>query len=331
MLRYSGVLFFLLILSEISFTFCSNPTSANGKIERNDLIISDSDISDLKNEDLIPSVLTTTLLRYDLENPDEKFILPKYLEEISGITYYENDEILCIQDEKANIYIYNLLDKKVDKKYDFGKDGDYEDITLMGDRVFIIRSDGKIFIVEDFENESRQTKEYNTPLSSKNDSEGICYDKYSNSILVACKKSPNINNDISYKGSRAIYSYDIITNELSTAPKFLINMDKEDSFNDESIFNEYTALIQNSKDFGVEPSAIAINPIDSSIYILSSKPHALVILNRSGKILSYNSLKKQIFNQPEGICFSPSGDMYISNEGKNGTGNILKFRIQKQQ
>ena len=38
-------------------------------------------------------------------------------------------------------------------------------------------------------------------------------------------------------------------------------------------------------------------------------------------------LDEKLFRQPEGICFSPEGDMYISNEGQGGKGYILKFNI----
>jgi sugar lactone lactonase YvrE len=38
------------------------------------------------------------------------------------------------------------------------------------------------------------------------------------------------------------------------------------------------------------------------------------------------NLKNSIFRQPEGICFSPDGEiLFISNEGKNKKGNILVF------
>ena len=36
-------------------------------------------------------------------------------------------------------------------KYDFGKDGDYEDITIRGQTVYVIRSDGQIFEVKNFD------------------------------------------------------------------------------------------------------------------------------------------------------------------------------------
>jgi uncharacterized protein YjiK len=37
-------------------------------------------------------------------------------------------------------------------------------------------------------------------------------------------------------------------------------------------------------------------------------------------------LDKELLPQPEGICFSPDGIMFISSEGKGGKGRILVFQ-----
>jgi len=76
---------------------------------------------------------------------------------------------------------------------------------------------------------------------------------------------------------------------------------------------------------GFQPSGLAIHPFNDEIYVISATPGMLVVIDRSGDVRNILPLDKHIFRQPEGICFSPDGDLYISNEGKNGRGNILKF------
>jgi hypothetical protein len=39
---------------------------------------------------------------------------------------------------------------------------------------------------------------------------------------------------------------------------------------------------------------------------------------------------KKLFRQPEGICFKPNGDLFISNEGDGGKAKILKFKYRPQ-
>ena len=77
------------------------------------------------------------LFAYDLGNPEANYKLPSYLEEISGISYYGKGKIACVQDEKANIYILSLEHEKIIKKYDFGKDADYETLTIVGKTAYI--------------------------------------------------------------------------------------------------------------------------------------------------------------------------------------------------
>ena len=61
---------------------------------------------------------------YDLDKPDARYDLPAYLEEISGLSYYGKGKIACVQDEKANIYIWNLEKEEISNKFEFGNDGD---------------------------------------------------------------------------------------------------------------------------------------------------------------------------------------------------------------
>ena len=60
--------------------------------------------------------------------------------------------------------------------------------------------------------------------------------------------------------------------------------------------------------------------------MISSVGKLLTIMDREGLILGVQALDPNLFRQPEGICFSPEGDLYISNEGKGGKGYVLKFK-----
>jgi hypothetical protein len=56
----------------------------------------------------------------------------------------------------------------------------------------------------------------------------------------------------------------------------------------------------------------------------------LLILDQSGAVKKLYQLEKSSFNQPEGITFSPTGDMYISNEGSKQPGNILHVTLNEK-
>lgn len=203
--------FFVVI---ISVSFCTSSTCKKNNEEQQKLVSSDAGSSsdssfDNNKYNVMMHPYSNGSCPYDLNNPDEKYSLPKYLEEVSGVAYYNKDEILCVQDEKANIYVLNLDKEEIVSKYDFGKDGDYEDIALVGQTAYVIRNDGRIFGVENFSKKNRTVKEYGTPLSEKNDTEGLTYDKLTNSLFITCKGSPAVEKDNPYKGYKAIYQFSL--------------------------------------------------------------------------------------------------------------------------
>jgi sugar lactone lactonase YvrE len=53
------------------------------------------------------------------------------------------------------------------------------------------------------------------------------------------------------------------------------------------------------------------------------------VLDRQGKIVHLEKLKKSLHTQPEGICFDADGTMFIANEGKDGRAKIFKFRYKQ--
>jgi uncharacterized protein YjiK len=284
--------------------------------------------------DMIPPV--DPLFKYDLESPDDKYKLPDYLEEISGLSYYGKGKIACVQDEKAHIYILNLDKEKIVEKYDFGNDADYEDISVVGNTAYILRNNGHIYRIKNFKKKDRKVKKFPTPLKEKNDTEGMAYDPSSNSLLIACKGSPSIEKENLYEGFKAIYKFDLEEGELLREPHFLIDLKRLDSYIDRSAFTKLSVrvakglrLIDSETSF--KPSGIAIHPLDGEIYIISSVGKLLIILNLSGKVQNVIELDPKLFRQPEGICFSPKGDMFISNEGQGGKGYILKFRMHEKQ
>lgn len=275
-------------------------------------------------------------MAYDLENPDGRYKLPDYLEEISGLSYFGKGKIACVQDEQAHIYILNLEKEKIVNKYRFGEDADYEDISVVDKTAYILRSNGDIYRVKDFKKKDRSVKKYKTPLKEKNDTEGMAYDPLSNTLLIACKGSPSIEKENHYQGYKAIYKFDLAEEKLGKTPHFLIDLERLDSYIDHNVFTKLSVkvakrlrLIESETSF--QPSGIAIHPLHGEFYIISSVGKLLIILNREGKVQDVVELNPKIFRQPEGICFSPAGDLFISNEGQGGKGYILKFGFHEEK
>lgn len=263
---------------------------------------------------------------YKLDHPEKKFILPEHLSEISGITWFGNDTILCVQDEKAIVYLLSSATGKQIGKHIFGKDGDYEDLTCHGKTIYVLRSDGAVFMLENLDGDHKAGS-VKTPLSERNNTEGLAWDDSSQSLLIACKGSPSTGKTKLNDRLKAVYQYDPVNDNFNLQPFLLMRLDKQEYFETPEIFAEFlkagSEISFNPATF--HPSGIAVHP-EGKIYLLSATARILLILNRSGRIINFSFLDPDIFIQPEGICFSPGGDLYISNEGRGGYANILMFK-----
>jgi len=269
---------------------------------------------------------------YLISKADEKFILKGELREISGLSYFNDHSLLCINDEKGTIYKFSLKKKEITKKYKFDRSGDYEGVEVVGDQVFVLRSDGKVFAVNRMRNKDILSVKYNTQLNAGNNTEGLGFDSKSNSLLIACKGNPGINKKFKWK--RAIYKYSLDSNKLSDSPAYLIDQERIREILD---FNGYTnfsvtlleSINPSEGDVTFQPSAVAVHPITNNLYVLGSVGKLLIVLNPEGELLAIVKLKRKLFRQPEGICFSPDGTMFISNEGKGRAANIYRFTYNK--
>ena len=242
-------------------------------------------------------------LPYDFENPTEKFELPDKLKEISGLSYYKNNQLVCVNDEQGEVFIYDTQEKKIVDKIPFGKDGDYEGVEVVGDEVFVLKSNGKLKgfkIGEAFEREIDCSKpeviEY----------EGLGYDPKSKYLLLVAKERTK---DVDEK--KMIYAYDF---------------DRKILFKHIAIPEEQVRDEANGKNF--KPSGIAVHPKTGQIFVIASNGKKLLVLSEKGQKEALISLNSTMYQQPEGICFSANGDLFISSEGKEGKGYILRFRVK---
>lgn len=269
---------------------------------------------------------------YSIYEADKKFELKEDLREISGLAYYNDHSLLCVNDEKGIIYKYHLAKEKITKKYVFDRSGDYEGIEVVGDQVYVLRSDGALFEVDHFRKKNVVSVKNKTLLNAGNDTEGLAYDAKNNTLLVACKGSPG--KDRKLKGNRAIYEYKLDKNKLSHKPKYLIDQEEVRKTLE---FNSYTKfsvkllekINPSEGDLTFQPSAIAVHPITGNLYVVGSVGKLLIVLKPTGELLAIVKLKRKLFRQPEGICFAPDGRMFISNEGKGSRANIYEFAYLK--
>lgn len=253
---------------------------------------------------------------YELNKPVHTWKLPEQLVEVSGNTWIDDNHLILIEDINPVLYLIKLDDKNaaLEKAITFKEEDkdkfDIEDVTIVNDVVYALWSHGTLFKISDWRNKP-QVDEIKTFLKKENNTEGLCYDPVTKKLLIACKDDSNVPDE--KKSTRAVYDFDIANNTLSDQPFFLIHKKDFEKVADEKLeFN---------------PSAIAVHPVTHDIYLLSTRDtKCMAIYAHDGKLKDFQFIDKDLMPQPEGMCFSPDGKLYISSEGKKGDpGNLFEF------
>lgn len=248
---------------------------------------------------------------YDLNHP-YKMQMPADLNEISGIVYYPRDKsIFAISDATGWLYKIYPTHNLAIKKWKFAKNNDFEDIQLVDSTFYVLASSGDIFSMRFVNAGLLKVESYHFPEKGNNEFESLYYDASTGSLNMLCKDC-----EPDKKKSISIWRFQIADKSYQLSPVAI----------------DVTII---AKDLGldkvkIKPSATAIHPLTKELYILSSVNKLLIISDTNGKTKGVYPLDPAIFKQPEGIAFSPAGDLLISNEShESGPANILIFKMKK--
>ncbi|MBV9961856.1 MAG: hypothetical protein JO072_06370 [Parafilimonas sp.] len=248
---------------------------------------------------------------YDLNHP-VKVELESQLDEISGIIYYPKDTgVFAISDATGSLYKIFPDKNAMVQKWKFGKNQDYEDLQLHDSIFYVLSSSGNIVSIQFFTTDSLQTQEYKFP-QDKVEFETLYFDSTLNKLILVCKDCKEDN-----KQEVSTFAFDIATHTYSEGP-YKINADK------------IASMLHEDK-IKFKPSAAAINPLSHDLWILSSVNKAIVIAGTNGGVKEVYELNPSLYKQPEGIAFTPKGDLLISNEAaKQGDANMLVIKFKSK-
>eukprot|EP01132_Coremiostelium_polycephalum_P017688 gene17688-21151_t len=193
---------------------------------------------------------------------------------------------------------------------------DYEDLAILKETVFVLKSSGTIYVFplgEIYKKKTENVKVWKHILPD-GEYESLYADQNTNKLYAICKNSDQDHK--TRKSSGYVFNYYPENGNLAVSGDFKIDSKEIEAFG--------TPIKS-----GLKTSALAKNPRTNEWYILSSVYKLLVIATPDWKIKEVHKISSSTFNQPEGIAFDQQSNLYISNEGDEITpGNILKFRYK---
>lgn len=252
---------------------------------------------------------------YNLNDPSILY-LDDALFEISGICFYPKDSsVFAISDDNGYLFKIHLTKNFVTQRWHFDKSHDFEDVFYKDSLFYVLASNGNIHQLKfslKGDTITTQTTVFDSTRKKNNEFESLYYDPQKKYFIMVCK---NCESDNRKEVSAWAYYPD---NGEFVPSVFKIKTDE-------------IAKKTGEKKLKFRPSAVSINPLTGDLWILSSANEMLVIADRNGNCKEVYQLDPFIFTQPEGITFTPSGDLIISNEAGNkyNRASLLIFKLKK--
>lgn len=292
MLKNSLILFSFVCLSFV----CSCQTSSNGQQKSKDTSTITSNFS------------------YDL-NKAKTYKLNSALDEISGIAFHpqKSDKIYAIQDEHGKLFTYDLAKEKIVDEFSFGKNGDYEDVATDGKFFYVLKSNGDIFYFP-FDYQKVASKvQVAKDILPKGEYESLAVNPLNKTLQVLCKEC-KVDKSL---GKLSGYSFQLqVDGSLST------------TYNTFSIELNSLKTLDSGIGKSIKPSAMAFNPQSQEWYIISSIDKILIVTDTVFQPKNVIAFKRSQFEQPEGLAFNNTGELFISSEiGDANSAAIYQFNL----
>lgn len=284
-----------------------------------------------------PANMTTTTLSstrptsvkamtgYAFAEPTQVDTLPRALDEASGLTDVSASEVALVQDEKGVIFVYDLRKRSVIERIRFGPSGDYEGLTRYGETMFVLRSDGTVFEVQNWRAQPKaQVRMLALPTS---DNEGLALDPVQGRILIAPKSKWKKGKAGKYV--RPIFSFAPDDVQLDPNPHSVLDLETLIEFaeqHERELPTTETKKGQERLALRFMPASLAVHPKTHELFVISAIDRVLASFDAQGRATGYHRLDPELFPQAEGISFLDDATLVVVSEAAGERAKLVQFR-----
>ena len=264
------------------------------------------------------------LARYQLAGtPTWRVTLPAPLHEISGLAVSGDGRVFAHGDEDATVHQIDPRSGEVGKRFslaptgdepDLGKKpakdrvaGDFEDLAIVGDRFFLVASNG--VLLEFAEGQDGVKVPYTahpTSLGEICEVEGLTHDEPGSALLQLCKTMRS-------KAERdrvTVYAWPLDAGTLVAAPRLIL---------------PWTSLEPATGARAFNGSALEFTPGGRSLAVLAGPQRLFAEVTNEGVVVGGGALLREAHPQPESIAFLPDGTLLIASEGGKGDATLSGY------
>ncbi len=236
--------------------------------------------------------------------------LPRTLREISGLAATPDNRVFAHNDERATIYEIDYREGRLIKAFAMGERrirDDFEGITIVDERFYLVTSDGGIYESREGEDGERMLFNfYGTGVGRRCEVEGLTFEPSDRSLLLLCK-SPR---DNSLKDVIAIFRWSLDHREM--AQQELLTIPR----------SQFTAALD-TKSFS--PSGIERHPRTGNYWIVAAAQSAIAEVTPQGRVIAVRALPNGTHRQVEGITILSDLTLLLADEGRNRRARLTLY------
>lgn len=236
------------------------------------------------------------------EAPIARWLLPHGLEEVSGLALTADGRLLAHGDELGQVFEIDYRHGVAVKQFALGRPvarADFEGITVVGDTVVLLASNGTLYLFREGVNDARvEYTVHDTKLGRECEFEGVAFDPALGALLLACK---NVRSQ-SLRDSLVIFRWRLRHGNGPRVSKLTAPLER--------------VIGSNGWD-GLHPSDITIDPFNGNYVIIASRENALVEITPRGDV-SFAHPLPGTHAQPEGVAITRDSILIVSDEASRG-------------
>ena len=241
--------------------------------------------------------------------PLARWIMPPRLAEVSGLALSGDGRLFAHPDEQGIVSEIDFRRGVVTRQFLLGRRGvqaDFEGIAIVGDTMFLMSSNGKLYQFREGANGSSvEYSLHDLDLGKECEFEGLGYDAAISSLLLVCKQV----GIKELKDHLVIYRWRLTETEGIRLSRVAQPVD-------------HLIKAHNWKEF--RPTGIEVDPATGN-YLIITAERALVTVTPEGVILE-TRLLPATHDQPEGIVVTRDSMIIISDEAVTRPAAITLYR-----
>ena len=239
--------------------------------------------------------------------PLARWVLPRHLNEVSGLALTPDGRLLAHDDEHGRVTVIDPRRGVVLSEFGLaGRNagGDFEGITLVDSTIVMVTSRGRLVSFREGANGSSVPfTEFDTHLGRRCEVEGIAFDPGTSELLLPCKRGGRDDAVVIHRlGIPLVHGMRATVQAIPLGRLRASHLGK-----------------------AFHPTDITRDPVTGNFVLVAAPERALIELSPAGAVVRRIVLPARHV-QAEGIAMTPDGTLIVSDEARSGAAAITVYR-----